>query len=112
MNIGVKVVNSAVLWWVFSTYTKDWFKGVLIDSSLQHAASAFNLPSTVLWVGTSPKVFGYNIHANIEAKLPTKYSKLMDSYLFDYSFEGKHYECPFIEGIEIFDKGLVYKSLH
>ena len=87
-------------------------KRVLIDSSLQHAAAAFNLPSTVLWVGTSPKVFGYNIHANIEAKLPTKYSKLIDSYLFDYSFEGKHYECPFIEGIEIFDKGLVYKSLH
>mgnify|MGYP000064527026 CR=1 FL=1 len=26
---------------------------------MQHAAAAFNLPSTVCWVGTSPKVFGY-----------------------------------------------------
>ena len=87
-------------------------KRVLIDSSLQHAAAAFNLPSTVLWVGTSPKVFGYNIHANIEAKLPTEYSKLIDSYLFDYSFEGKHYECPFIEGDSIFEMGRIYRSLN
>jgi len=87
-------------------------KRVLIDSALQHAAAAFNLPSTILWIGTSPKVFGYNMHANIEAKLPTKYSKLIDSYLFDYSFEGKHYECPFIEGVDIFDRGKVYRSLN
>lgn len=87
-------------------------KRVLIDSALQHAAAAFNLPSTVLWVGTSPKVFGYNMHANIEAKLPTEHSKLIDSYLFDYSFEGKHYECPFIEGVDIFDRGKVYRSLN
>ena len=40
---------------------------VLIDSCLQHAAAAFKLKSTVLWVGTSPKVFGYNIHKNISA---------------------------------------------
>ena len=65
-------------------------KRVLIDSSLQHAAAAMKLPSTVLWVGTSPKVFGYNMHANIEAKLPTEHSKLIDSYLFDYSFEGNY----------------------
>ena len=87
-------------------------KRVLIDSALQHAAAAFNLPSTILWVGTSPKVFGYNMHANIEAKLPTEHSKLIDSYLFDYSFEGKHYECPFIIGTDIFDKGKVYRSLN
>jgi len=87
-------------------------KRVLIDSALQHAAAAFNLPSTILWIGTSPKVFGYNMHANIEAKLPTEHSKLIDSYLFDYSFEGKHYECPFIIGTDIFDRGKVYRSLN
>lgn len=87
-------------------------KRVLIDSALQHAAAAFNLSSTVLWVGTSPKVFGYNMHANIEAKLPTEHLKLIDSYLFDYSFEGKHYECPFIKGVDIFDRGKVYRSLN
>ena len=52
------------------------------------------------------------MHANIEAKLPTEHSKLIDSYLFDYSFEGKHYECPFIIGTDIFDRGKVYRSLN
>jgi hypothetical protein len=35
-------------------------KRVLIDSCLQHAAAAaaLGLSSVVLWVGTSPKVFG------------------------------------------------------
>lgn len=40
-------------------------KRVLIDSYMQHAAAALNLPSIVLWVGNSPKTFGYNIHKNI-----------------------------------------------
>ena len=43
-------------------------KRVLNDSCLQHAAAAFKLKSTVLWVGTSPKEYGYKIHDNIEAK--------------------------------------------
>ena len=37
-------------------------KRVLIDSCLQHAAAALKLQSTVLWVGTSPTVFGYSSH--------------------------------------------------
>jgi len=45
-------------------------KRFLIDSSLQHAAVAINLKSTVFWVGTSPKVFGYEIHNNIVANEP------------------------------------------
>ena len=40
-------------------------KRLFIDSSLQHAAAAFNLPSTVLWVGTHPEMFGYKLHNNI-----------------------------------------------
>ncbi len=39
-------------------------KRVLIDSSLQHAAAALNLKSTVLWVGTSSKVFDAVIEAS------------------------------------------------
>lgn len=38
---------------------------VLIDSYLQHAAAALDLPSTVLWIGNSPITFGYNLHKNI-----------------------------------------------
>ena len=43
-------------------------KRVLNDSCLQHAAAAFKLKSTVLWIGTSPSVFGYRLHDNIESK--------------------------------------------
>ena len=55
-----------------------------------------NLPSTVLWIGTSPIVFGYNLHTNIVAEIPTEI-KLPDSYLFDYSFNGVTHECPMFD---------------
>jgi len=47
---------------------------------LQHASAAMKLPSTVLWVGTSPETFGYEIHDNIVATIPNTI-KLPDSYL-------------------------------
>jgi hypothetical protein len=71
-------------------------KRILIDSSLQHASAALNLPSVVLWVGTSPKTFGYDLHRNIIAEIPTDV-KLPDSYLFDYNFNGLIHECPLID---------------
>jgi hypothetical protein len=84
-------------------------KRLLIDSSLQHAAAALNLPSTVLWIGTSPKVFGYDIHDNIVAEIPED-QKLPDSYLFDYDFEGQLHDYPFTEDF-IFDIDTIVKSL-
>jgi len=84
-------------------------KRLLIDSSLQHAAAALNLPSTVLWAGTSPKVFGYDIHDNIVAEIPED-QKLPDSYLFDYDFEGQLHDYPFTEEF-IFDIDTIAKSL-
>jgi len=77
-------------------------KRILIDSCLQHAAAAFHLPSTVLWVGTSPLVFGYNQHKNITAKIPKKANQLIDSTLFDYQFLKNEYQCPYMELDEIF----------
>jgi hypothetical protein len=62
-------------------------KRILIDSCMQHAASALKLPSTVLWNGTSPKVFGYDIHDNICTEIPHDF-KLPGSYLFDFDFNG------------------------
>lgn len=84
-------------------------KRVLIDSSLQHAAAALNLQSTVLWVGTSPVVFGYNLHKNIVANLPNTI-KLPDSYLFDYDFNGVTHECPMFD-TNIFDLNTIIESL-
>jgi len=77
-------------------------KRVLIDSSLQHAAAALKLPSTVLWIGTSPKVFGYDLHTNVTAGAPKYKPKLIDSYLFDYSFDGRPEQCPYDSPEEMF----------
>lgn len=86
-------------------------KRVLIDSCLQHAAAALNLPSTVLWIGTSPKLFGYDVNCNLMAKPPLNKPKLINSYLFDYSFSGESLECPYNEVTEIFDLDDVYNSI-
>jgi hypothetical protein len=86
-------------------------KRVLIDSCLQHAAAALNLPSTVLWVGTSPKIFGYDIHSNVLANKPKNKPKLLNSYLFDYSFNGDSLECPYNDVDEIFNLDDIFNSI-
>jgi hypothetical protein len=71
-------------------------KRILIDSCLQHAAAAFNLPSTVLWNGTSPKVFGYDIHNNITPKRDYMEGfKNIKAYLHDFELWGDPVQCPY-----------------
>jgi len=84
---------------------------ILIDSCLQHAASALKLPSVVFWIGTSPKVFGYNLHKNIKAKLPKRANQLINSYTFDYQFNNNNHECPYINIDEMFNINKVLKEL-
>jgi len=86
-------------------------KRILIDSSLQHAAAAMNLKSTVLWVGTTPKNFGYDLHSNVVAKPPKGNVKMIDSYIFDYSFDGIAHECPYMDVAEMFDINDIFKSI-
>jgi hypothetical protein len=69
-------------------------KRLFIDSSLQHAAAAFGLPSTVLWNATSSVIFGHDLHDNIQAKEKPKKS-LPGSYLFDYQFDANENEFPY-----------------
>jgi hypothetical protein len=71
-------------------------KRLLIDSSLQHAAAAFKLPSTVLWNATSSVIFGHTLHDNIQAK-PKPMKPLPGSYLFDYQFDANENEFPYEE---------------
>lgn len=77
-------------------------KRLFIDSSLQHAAAALDLPSTVTWIGTNPKVFGYDLHDNIVANEISGF-KLPDSFLFNYSFDGVTHECPYKDDSEMFN---------
>jgi hypothetical protein len=86
-------------------------KRILIDSCLQHAAAAFKLPSMVLWIGTSPIVFGYDLHRNIIAKLTARANQLIGSYLFDYQFENNAHECPYIDVKDIFDLDEIFNNV-
>jgi hypothetical protein len=85
-------------------------KRILIDSSVQHAAAALNKKSTVLWNGTSPKVFGYDIHDNISTQVPYDF-KLPGSYLFDFDFNGNEVEYPYDNDVELFDINKIIKSV-
>ncbi len=84
---------------------------VLIDSCLQHAAVAFQLPSTVLWIGTSPKVFGYDFHNNVLAKNPVVANQRLNSYMFDYDFSSNLHECPYTTFTEIFEPQIVIRNI-
>lgn len=86
-------------------------KRILIDSCLQHAAAAFDLESTVFWIGTSPIVFGYELHQNVVANLPAKANQLIGSYLFDYQFESNIHECPYVELSDMFDIGSILRNV-
>ena len=85
-------------------------KRILIDSSLQHAAAAMGKKSTVLWNGTSPKVFGYDMHDNICTEIPYDF-KLPGSYLFDFDFNGPEHEYPFTEDTKLFDINKIIESV-
>lgn len=85
-------------------------KRLLIDSCMQHAAAALEKPSTVLWNGTSPKVFGYDMHDNISTQIPYDF-KLPGSYLFDFDFNGNDIEYPFGPDDKLFDFDQVVASI-
>lgn len=86
-------------------------KRVLIDSCLQHAAAAFKLPSTVLWIGTHPEMFGYKMHTNIKSKEPVGNVKKVDASYFDYQLDGQFHECPYNSPEEMFDVQEVLKTV-
>ena len=77
---------------------------------MQHAAAALERPSTVLWNGTSPKVFGYDLHDNISTQIPYDF-KLPGSYLFDFDFNGNDIEYPFAPEDKLFDLNQVIASI-
>lgn len=85
-------------------------KRLFIDSSLQHGAAALDLPSTVMWIGTNPKVFGYDLHDNIVANQLPEF-KLPDSFIFNYNFEGITHECPYKTEEEMFDVDEIISSV-
>lgn len=110
---GAEVINTPMNNLQLFSVLKAAKKRLLIDSCLQHAAAAYDLPSTVLWIGTKPTMFGYKLHTNIIANEPVN-SKvhLMGSSYFDYNLSGEIHECPYNDESEIFDTNYVLNSLN
>lgn len=108
----VEVVHRAMSNMELFSLVRASAKRVLIDSCLQHAAAAYKLPSTVLWIGTHPEMFGYAMHTNVKAKKPTGNVKNIDGSYFDYQLDGQFHECPYNSPDEIFDINEVLKAVN
>jgi hypothetical protein len=57
-------------------------------------------------------MFGYHLHDNIESEKNNGKSLLLESFLFDYDFNGIPYQCPYNEQKDTFDLGKIIKSLN
>lgn len=83
---------------------------LFVDSSFQHAAAAMGKSATVVWIGTQPELFGYDLHTNIKA--PVQFPEgTIDSYLYDYNFTGAIHECPYDDTTQMFDVNGIVQSL-
>jgi len=70
-------------------------KRLFVDSFASHVATAFNLHSVVTWVTNSPKVFGYDLHTNIEVKVPEEFRHNITAYIEKYNIGGLWHEHPY-----------------
>ena len=82
---------------------------LLIDSYLQHAAAALNLPSVVLWSCNSPNVFGYKIHTNISSKFQA--ASLKNSLYDPYDISGDPIQLATPPSV-MFDKQQILKAIN
>jgi len=86
-------------------------KRLLIDSSSMHICTALNLPSVVGWIGTNPKVFGYDLHKNIIANEATKEINVeSNSYQKHLLFEDIS-TFPYTNFSEVFDTQSIITAL-
>lgn len=86
-------------------------KRLLIDSSAMHIATALELPSVVTWIGTSPNVFGYDIHTNIKANEPDITLNIDSHYLQKYALFEDISRCPYSDFSKIFNVEDIIKAL-
>ena len=73
---------------------KHAHKRLFIDSFAQHAAAAMGAKSTVLWCGSSPKVFGYESNVNIQSNFKVHGYKDIDAIFTEFPIEAMHHQCP------------------
>ena len=87
-------------------------KRLLIDSFSQHLAAAMNMKSTVCWVTTKPKIFGYKMHDNILAEPFTKEPTLQNSAYQPFNLAQDIHSIPYNNLNEVFDVNKIITSLN
>jgi ADP-heptose:LPS heptosyltransferase len=94
------------LYAVFPLSTKRLF----IDSFAQHTAAALGLLSTVVWIGNSPKVFGYPENTNIlpNANVINNLDKF--TYLID-DISGQVQQFPY-DTVNLFDINKIIEAVN
>jgi hypothetical protein len=96
--------------YIFYVISKS--KGRLfMDSFAQHAAAAFDMKSTVLWVKNSPIVTGHSLHDNLLCNSSIEMPTTGNSFIEPYDISGIVEQCPFPQGTILFDKKEVLQSV-
>jgi hypothetical protein len=86
-------------------------KRLLIDSSAMHIATALGLSSVVCWVGTNPKVFGYDMHTNIVANAPDREPEFNHPHYSKFLLFEDINTIPYNDLNNVFDKNLIINAL-
>jgi len=87
-------------------------KRLLIDSFGQHLAAAMNKKSTVCWVTTKPKVFGYKLHDNIQPNPFTKEPQIQNSVYQPFNLAQDVSSIPYNDLREVFDVNKIIESIN
>ena len=87
-------------------------KRLLIDSFGQHLAAALNLKSTVCWITTKPKIFGYKLHDNIQANPFTKEPQIQNTVYQPFDLSQDIHSIPYYNLDEIFNTNKIIESLN
>ena len=87
-------------------------KRLFIDSSVMHISTALNLPSTVVWIGTNHKVFGYNMHDNIIANPHTAKHDISNNKYQKYMLFEDITRIPYADMNDIFNVNDIINSIN
>ena len=87
-------------------------KRLLIDSFGQHLAAAMRKKSTVCWVTTKPKVFGYKLHDNILAEPFTKEPQIQNSVYQPFNLAQDISSIPYNDLREVFNVNKIIESIN
>lgn len=87
-------------------------KRLLIDSFIQHLAAAMGIKSTVCWVTTKPKVFGYKLHDNILANPFTKEPQIQNSVYQPFNLAQDISSIPYNDLREVFNTNKIIESIN